>query len=198
MPEASQMPRVILVHGFNVRDGGAGSILQLTPFLEQAGFRVKKFRYGFLFLIGVRMFNDRFARMLADFAEPGDVVIAHSNGGAIAHLAAAKYGAEFSHLVLINPALDSDVRFPAWLESVQVWHSPSDAPVQWARWLPWHAWGDMGAVGYQGPYNPRVTSFNKQNGFPVSSSAHSDVFHEPALSFFGPIIARQILARLSA
>jgi pimeloyl-ACP methyl ester carboxylesterase len=196
MSAFAPIPRVILVHGFNVSDGGAGSVLTLTPYFERVGLQVKRFRYGWLFLLGVKFLNDRLARLLADFADRGDIVVAHSNGAAIAHLAATKYGAEFSHLILINPALDRDAEFPESLRNVHVWHSPSDAPVSWARWIPGALWGDMGAVGYQGPYNPRVVSFNKENGYPVSSRAHSDVFREPALSFFAPEIVHQLIKRL--
>lgn len=184
--------RVILLHGFNVRDEGIATVGRLAPYFEAAGFRVKRPRYGWTFLLfGVRYMNPRAARMIADMAEPGDVVVGHSNGCAIA-VGAAEQGAPFSQLVLINPALDSDHKFPSQLERIHVWHSPSDAPVRWAKWLPWHTWGDMGAVGYRGPFDPRVTCYNKQNGFPVSSSGHSDIFASGKLEYFAPLIVRAV------
>jgi pimeloyl-ACP methyl ester carboxylesterase len=183
--------RVILLHGFNVRDDGDGTVGKLAPYFEGAGFRVKRPRYGWTFLLGVRYLNPRASRMIADLAEPGDIVVGHSNGCAIA-VGAAEHGAPFSAMVLINPALDSDYRFPRQLERIHIWHSPSDAPVSWARFLPWHAWGDMGAVGYRGPFDPRVTSFNKENGYRISSHAHSDVFAPGKLEFFAPLIVSAI------
>lgn len=179
--------RVILLHGFNVRDEGERTVGKLAPYFEAAGFAVKRPRYGWLGLLGVRALNGKFARLIADLSEPGDILVGHSNGCAIG-VEAADLGATFTQLVLINPALDSDRRFPAQIERVHVWHSPSDGPVFAAKFLPWHAWGDMGAVGYRGIYDPRVTSYNKENGYPVSSSEHSDVFAPGKLEFFAPLI----------
>lgn len=186
--------RVWLLHGFNVSDGGERTVQALAPFFEAEGYEVKRFRYGWRGLLGVRMMNDTFARILADIIEPGDIVLGHSNGGCIGYLAAAEHAAPIGQLVLINPALDADVKFPAQLRAVHIWHSPSDRPVAVAKLLPWHNWGDMGAVGYRGPHDPRVRSYNKENGYPVSSREHSDVFTEPRLSYFGPLIAQAVSA----
>lgn len=186
---------VWLVHGFNVTDGGAGSVGKLAPYFEAAGFEVKRFRYGWKGLLGVRRSNGTFAQLLADVVNPGDIIVGHSNGGCLAKLA-ADLGAPAAQLVLINPALDADARFAQQVGRIHIWHSPSDKPVTWARWLPWHAWGDMGAIGYRGPYDPRVMSYNKENGFPVSSREHSDVFKPHILSFFGPEIVRSVLKHI--
>lgn len=192
-------PRVILLHGFNVFDGGAGTVGKLTPFFEKAGFRVKPMRYGWRGLGGVWFLNATFSGILADLAEPGDIVVGHSNGCAIAAGAFAK-GAEFSQLVFINPALDADHVFPASpsLRAVHVWHSPSDKPVALAKWIPGHAWGDMGAVGYRGPTDARVTSYNKENGYRVSSSKHSDIFEPAKLDFFAPLIVSKVTSLVPA
>jgi len=191
---------VWLVHGFNVSDGGSGSIARLRPFLEAAGFEVKLFRYGWTALLMIlpitaRLLNRRLARLLADVIDAGDIVIGHSNGACIAKLA-ADLGAPIGQLILINPALDADVTFAPQIGRIQIWHSPSDRPVAIARILPRHPWGDMGAIGYRGRYDPRVASYNKENGFPISSREHSDIFKPHLLSFFGPLIVRKILEQL--
>lgn len=188
---------VWLVHGFNVTDGGAGSIGKLAPFFEAAGFEVKTFRYGWFALLMIlpataRLVNRRLARLLADIIRAGDIIAGHSNGGCIAKIA-TDLGAPAGQLVLINAALDADVTFAPQIGHIHIWHSPSDKPVAIARILPRHPWGDMGAIGYRGPYDPRVTSYNKENGFPVSSREHSDVFKPHILSFFGPQIVRSVL-----
>lgn len=185
------MPRAILVHGFNVYDGGRNTIGRLVPYLEAAGYDVRIFRYGWLGLVSVRLFNQRFAELLADMSNPDDVMIGHSNGCCLLHLA-AQHRARFRKVVYINPALDRAAPLAPQVGALHVWHSPSDAPVAWARWLPDHPWGDMGAWGYQGRHDPRVTNFNKENGFPVSSSSHSDVFAGKRLEFFAPLIVRRI------
>lgn len=184
-------PRVWLIHGFNVRDGGERTVGTLRPFLEGAGYEVKRFRYGWKGLLGVRFGNDNLARIIADIVDPGDHVIGHSNGACLAKLA-ADHGAQFGHMVLINPALDADTTFAPSIRKISIWHSPSDGPVKFGALLPWHNWGDMGAIGYRGPYDPRVASFNKENGFPVSSSKHSDIFTERCLSYFAPLIVNSL------
>lgn len=186
-------PRVILLHGFNVCDEGQRSVGRLAPYFTQAGFVVKRPRYGWLGLLGVRLMNRRFARLIADMSEPGDIVVAHSNGCAIAFQAATEFHAEFAQLVFINPALDADCEFPPQISHVHIWHSPGDSPVAWSKLLPWHAWGDMGAVGYRGRPTPRVHCYDKQNDFPVSSRSHSDIFEPENLSYFAPIVLSQVL-----
>lgn len=188
--------RVWLIHGFNVSDGGNGSVGHLTPFFEQQGYEVKRFRYGWTALLMIlpvtaRLLNRRLARLLADVIDAGDIVVGHSNGGCIAKLAADQ-GAPIGQLVLINPALDSHITFAPQIGRIHVWHSPSDRPVTIARILPRHPWGDLGAIGYRGPYDRRVICYNKENGFPVSSRAHSDIFTGERLAFFGPLIVQKI------
>lgn len=188
--------RVWLVHGFNVSDQGKGTVQTLRPYFEAAGFEVKLWRYGWRGLLGVRYMNGTFAQLLADAVDDGDIIVGHSNGACLAKLALDQTEAKLGQLVLINPALDSDAHFAKNCGAIHVWHSPSDSPVAWAKILPWHAWGDMGAVGYRGPYDPRVTPYNKENGFPVSSREHSDVFQPDKLKFFGPLIVRTVLSKL--
>ena len=188
--------RVWLVHGFNVKDGGAGSIGKLAPYFEAAGYEVKHFRYGWTAMLMIlpftsRFLNRRLGKMLAGIISAGDDVAGHSNGGLIAKLS-GDYGAPVRNLIIINGAIDSKVKFAPQIERVHIWYSPSDRPVTIARILPRHPWGNMGAVGYQGPYDSRVTCYNKENGFPVSSRAHSDVFSGERLDFFGPLIVQKL------
>lgn len=188
-------PRVILLHGFNVFDGGKRTVGKLRPYFEAAGFRVKQPPYGWVGLLGLRYANAKVTPVIAEMIEPDDIVVGHSNGCAIA-AAALDLGAPFSQMVLINPALDRDHPFSITkeLRAIHVWHSPSDSPVKWAKLLPGHAWGDMGAVGYEGRRDPRVRCYNKETGFHISSSAHSDVFLPGKLEFFAPKIVEAVLA----
>lgn len=185
------MPTAILAHGFNVRNSGATTTDRLRPFLEEAGFDVLEFDYGWFGLFGVRFYDDNLAKALAGMTPKDAVFIGHSNGCTIGHLAAHQR-ARFAAMVYINPALDSKSPLAPQVRSLHVWHSPSDEPVRWARFIPSHPWGDMGAVGYQGHYDPRITNFNKENGYPISSKEHSDVFTGERLKFFGPLIVSQV------
>lgn len=198
----NRRPTVWLVHGFNVKDGGAGSIAKLKPYYEAAGFEVKLFRYGWTALLMIfpftaRLLNRRLARLLADVIRPGDILGGHSNGALICKLS-GDLGAPIGILIIINGAIDSDVTFAPQIGRIQIWYSPSDKPVTFARILPRHPWGDMGAIGYRGPYDARVDAYNKENGFPVSSKEHSDVFKPRIIDFFAPLIVKKTIEQLSA
>lgn len=187
---------VHLVHGFNVRDGGKGSIAKLAPAFTSADFEVVTFAYGWLFLARVRFGTSKLARKLAASVRPGDIGVGHSNGCNLLN-EAAWLGAPFAHLVYINPALDSDAALAPQVKSLDVWHSPSDAAVRVARVLWFHPWGDMGAVGYQGRPDSRIRSFNKERDFAVSSSGHSDVFAEGKVEYFAPRIVAALVEKIS-
>ncbi len=190
-------PKVWLVHGFNVRDSGAGTTDRLRKSLAIWLHPVREFDYGWLGLLGARFGNRRIATRLVDavLADDGDldprpVAIGHSNGCALLHLA-SHMGAPFRKLIYINPALDKDAVPGDQVEEVHIWHSPSDTAVRFARFLPWHTWGEMGATGYRGD-DPRMHNHNKERDYRLSSKAHSDVFKEPLLGFFGPLIVKCI------
>ncbi len=186
--------KAILVHGFNVTDGGKHTTDRLRPWFESSGYDVEECDYGWIGLLGVRFLNKRFARKCKKMTTPGSIGIGHSNGCAILQ-AASLMGAPFEQIVLINPALDSDAKFGKQGKFIHVWYSPSDIPVRMARLLPFHTWGDMGAVGYTGD-DPRFFSYNKEDrnrwkmpdGTPIVSKSHSDVFHASNLGFFAPRI----------
>lgn len=182
--------RAILVHGFNVRDKGAGSIDRMEPYLRARNFQVAQFDYGWLFLLGVRLKTRKHARRLAAMSETGDVAIGHSNGCNLI-IEAAWRGARFKRVVFINPALDSDTPLPPQIDRCDVWHSPSDKAVRFARFLWFHSWGQMGAVGYTGE-SSRYRNFDKENDFARSSDSHSDVFSDTLLPYFAPHIVRAL------
>lgn len=167
------MSKVILVHGFNVKDNGKGTTGKLAQRLPLEG-KPCQFRYGWKGLLGVRLFNGLLARLLSDMTSDGAVGIGHSNGCAILHRAAAA-GAPFRHLILINPALDNDAEFAPGIERIDVLYNPTDPWVAAARWLPHHPWGDMGRHGYSG-HDPRVRNFDTQAL--LGAAGHSGVFDE--------------------
>lgn len=188
------MKRVYLIHGFNVNDKGAGTIVKLRPFFLKAGFRVIPLSYLYTNLLRVRLCNRGLAYLFASMARPGSIAVGHSNGCAIIHLA-AQFGAPFRDVVYINPALNKAAPLANPVRSAHVWHSPSDTPVRLARFIPRHIWGEMGRTGYTGD-DPRYHNYDKENDYReqgFSSSAHSDIFEDANLDFFGPRIVEVIL-----
>lgn len=175
-----------LVHGFNVRDGGAGTVDMLAPHLTAAGWVVSQYDYGWTLLLGVLFGNPGRGRELARDSEPGDVAIGHSNGCAIIHRALHS-GAHFRRAVYINPALDVTAAPPAGgpLERVDVFYAPDDMAVLAAKVIPGVLWGAMGREGYQGP-DSRIRNHNLHNvlGPPLG---HSGALHR--VSSFGPFLS---------
>jgi len=188
-------PLVILVHGFNVWDGGRASVGRLRPFFAEYGVPYLMINYGHFGLLDSRFKNDKIAKIIADAITNADrpvLLVGHSNGCCIIYRAATRYASIIDRAVFINPALRSDINLSnTSIKSTDIWHSPSDKPVRWAEKLPFadaRPWGDMGADGADFT-NDSITNFNKERNFAVSSSEHSDVFTSEKLAYFGPLIA---------
>jgi len=152
------MKRVILLHGFNVKDGGTDTIDTLQPMLKEEGYEIEEFDYGFLGLIMVRFRTKFIASMLKKMAKPDDYVIAHSHGCAIT-AKAMEQGAQFNKVTFIHPALNNKWEIPE-LDSVKritVYYCEKDIATWAAKLLRWfsplrllkkkHFWGAMGSTG---------------------------------------------------
>ena len=174
------MPAVHLVHGFNVTDDGGATTDRIAPYFEAAGFRPVEQDYGFLFLLGAWICNNRVAKRIAKQVKPGDIGCGHSNGCAIL-TRAADAGAPFDGLVLINPALDADFTFAPQLRWIHVYYNQDDGAVKLAELIPHFLnkrWGAMGARGYVGT-DPRVENIDchkdQGRGLP-RVEGHSTIF----------------------
>lgn len=176
--------RIWLVHGFNVSDGGKGSIDHLRPVLEAVySPTVHEFDYGYTFLLGALFGNPGRSRELARLSSRGDIGIGHSNGCALLHRASNLEQSHFDHLIYINPALDSDAVPGQKVKTLDVLYSPDDAATTVAAWIPWVLWGDMGNKGYTGQ-DPRVKNYNLLSCLNTKSLGHSGAFTHPQFPSF--------------
>jgi len=166
-----------IVHGFNVKDDGHGSVDKIKRHLrkQQPDREIRDIDYGWMHRARVRLCNKNVARTIASMVAPGSNVIAHSNGAALVYYA-AKFGAMWNHVTLINPALDSGLAIKN-ARSVHVWYDPSDPWVSLATYIPWSIWGRQGRTGYTGD-NSRTQSFNMYQIF-KKKHYHSGVFSNP-------------------
>jgi pimeloyl-ACP methyl ester carboxylesterase len=180
---------VILTHGFNVRDEGVKTTDQLRPYFEQAGYYVYEADYNWTGLLGVRLCNAKLARMMAGMVAENTIFVGHSNGCAIGWMASL-CGAPFEQMILINPALDNDVKFGPQVKRIHVWHTRFDKPTMISKFLLVHPWGDLGRVGYKGN-DPRVFNYNMADDFPMAVRGHSEVFKSPLKELFGPMIVEK-------
>ncbi|MCK4871082.1 MAG: alpha/beta hydrolase [Gammaproteobacteria bacterium] len=201
-------PLVLLVHGFNVYNPEK-SVGKLRTFFEVRGCPTVIINYGHTGLIETRRKNPKIAKKIAAVVSAAKkvhpnrevIVVGHSNGCAIMHLATTKYAAAIDTSVYINPALEKHLAPGAAVKRCHVWHSPSDKPVKWGkrlsriipkRWFNARPWGEMGAVGYIGT-DKRMFNFNKQADFLLVSREHSDMFKWSLLPYFGELIANEAL-----
>lgn len=166
------MQNIVLAHGFNVRDSGKETTDKLLPYLK--AYNIQQADYGFLGLVGVRLYNDNIAKLIAGMVNDSTTGIGHSNGCAIL-VDAAKQTDRIKRLILINPALDSDTEFPNSVEQITIICNSHDTTVKASKWLPWHVWGQMGKVGYTGE-NPLAVNYNSYVLFGVKG--HSAVLQE--------------------
>ena len=196
-------PIVLLIHGYNVFNPEK-TVGKLRTFFETRGCPTIMIDYGHTGLIETRFKNPKIAKKIAGIinaikqSEPNRriILVGHSNGCAIIHIATNDFKAAADEVVYINPALEKHLSPGNNVKHCSVWHSPSDKPVKWARrlskiipkkWFNARPWGEMGAVGYMGQ-DERVTNFNKEDDFLLSSNAHSDVFDWELMPFFGDLI----------
>lgn len=142
------------------------------------------FNYGKIGVLGALFKNRSIARDLADSIEgmSGVTIYAHSNGCAIAVLAAREYGAQIENLICIAPALNRDLVFPGSIKNILVLSSKKDMATKFARifdslpiigWFIPDLWGSMGTDNYIGT-DSRVTK--KYQGTTIAG--HSDYFTE--------------------
>lgn len=169
----SMRKHAVLVHGFNVSDGGKETIATLEPYLRD--YNLQSANYGHFGLLGVRMYNKSIAKMLTGMVVPGSIGIGHSNGCAIL-ARACDLGAPIKKLILINPALDRDWKFCDSLEEIIVLHNIHDHVVTKSKWLFNHPWGELGRTGYEGD-DPRVINVETYAEYGVEG--HSGFFEKP-------------------
>jgi hypothetical protein len=199
------MKMVYLLHGFNVGDRGKkttdkfGEVLQKRGFLRinskrdilnSEGLFYQDLDYGWTGLAGVRVCDRKLGGWLAEMAIPGSIVIAHSNGCAIASYA-SEAGAPFSGMVMIQPALNKDWVPPNQVKWMDVYYNRKDFWTWVSAILPGHRWG---AMGYYGPKytDSRVRSFN--TWLEYHTGGHSTLFKDLHFEYWGQRVVDRALS----
>ena len=173
--------RLVLVHGFNVRDGGANTVDRLAPYFVRRGHQVDidDADYGYFGLWAVRFRKRSAVVRILGALEKADVVISHSNGSNYANKAAKllshREGREIRE-VRLSPALNRSTACARRVKVCYVFHTLNDFWTWAAGFLPWHPWGRQGWRGYQGQ-DPRLINFDYSD----LVRGHSDWFSEDNL-----------------
>ncbi len=148
--------KIVLVHGFNVRDGGANSIDKFAFELRQLGYTVDidEADYGYFSLLKIYFGSKReVVRRLMGAFKDADIIITHSNGANFANKALNEMPSRFDGnqvLVHFSPALNRRTKIPYSITHQFVYHTRKDWIIRLSTWLPMLPWGRMGAMGYKG------------------------------------------------
>lgn len=150
--------RALLVHGFNVRDHGAGTVGRLRPVLTRCGYVARTFPYGWVHLPGVVFWNDNAASLLAAQIKDDeiDLVCAHSNGCALTHQATHLLDddPDFQRkvrVIYIAPALYRAAPIAACVARAYVLYSRKDWACRLAMLMRPFGWGSGGTYGMTAP-----------------------------------------------
>jgi len=173
-----------ILHGINTKDP-MDNVGRLKPFFIAKGMGCRVHDYGFVPFGVAWLVNWWVSRQMLKEVQDGDSLVMHSNGAAIGLRVARKRKIKVA--VLINAALDSNIRFPN-TEAQVVFFIPKDKVVKWAKYIPWHVWGDMGRVGYTGK-DDNVIQFNCGRVSP-KLSRHADFFARGKLNYWGEVTAQ--------
>ena len=142
--------RIVLVHGFNVRDFGKRSVDRLAPWFENWGFVVDtdEADYGWFGLLSVRLFKQPAIDRITNALRGADIVVTHSNGAYFTNEALKQLDEPHRVRVFhLSPALNRRTKLPPAVKRCVVFCSRRDWAVKLAALVPFSKWGSMGAYG---------------------------------------------------
>jgi pimeloyl-ACP methyl ester carboxylesterase len=188
-----------LIHGFNVWDGGLDTVGRLTVYIKG---KVILHDYGWTGLLGLACNNRSAVEKIIKAFEPGDSIIAHSNGCLIAWQAVELLGDNVKSVVCINPALRRDA---VWHKGVDVMclHNSTDWVVQlgrmWGRLFPFdgveaQGWGAAGRYGFTSPHGKLSNWDTAMNYWKEPAKGHSGVFSVRCLPYWGGLVNQWLQA----
>lgn len=145
--------KIVLIHGFNVRDKGKGTIDKLEPLIRKefplAQIDKDSADYGWIGLFVANWLYPftNIIQRLAVALKDADIVVTHSNGSHFCMRALKLIKNKDILIIHISPALNSNWKFKEIFKSCYVYHTEYDKAVNWARFVPFSGWGNMGNVG---------------------------------------------------
>lgn len=189
------------IHG--IRTEPTSPVKGLVAHLVAAGLETTYPDYGYELAIETRVVNAMLEGALLHYIKPGDILVGHSNGCAIAyHL--LLLGAPAVGAVFINGALETSIVRPGvTCGFIDVYWNPGDDITEAAKLgqelhIVDSLWGELGHSGYSGK-DPNIASFNcgATKDMPIVSG-HSDFFTPDKLKVWGPFLAKRLAARASS
>lgn len=183
-----------IIHGIHTE--GVSPIEGLIPFLKDMDVRYPD--YGWIYGVETRLFNPVIVGALMPYVAKDDVIIAHSNGCAIAY-DMMRRGDGMAGAIFINAALEQNITRPAYVSWIDVYFNQGDEITEVAKLgakfgITDPVWGEMGHAGYSGSDNA-ITNIDCGNisGMPIVNG-HSDFFTPGNLAKWGPYLAARLRA----
>jgi pimeloyl-ACP methyl ester carboxylesterase len=188
-----------LIHGIHTQ--GASPVEGLIPFLSPLA-AIKYPDYGYILGVETRVINPVIVGALLAYIEPGDILVGHSNGAAVAY-DLMRAGAPVEGMVFVNAAVEQTIVRQPPCKWIDVYFNPGDEITEAAKLgqelgVVDKVWGEMGHAGYKGS-DPGITNFNcgSTPNMPVVSG-HSDFFTPSKLEKWGPFLADRIKTRMTS
>ena len=189
--------KVHLIHGIHTSPDSP--VRGLLVYLMDAGFDARYPEYGYELAVETRLLNPAVEGVLLPYIEPGDILLGHSNGCAIAYHLLLQ-GAPVRGAVFINGALQSAIRRPDKCEFIDVYCNSGDRITEVAKFaekahIVDEEWGELGHTGYVGN-DPAIQNFHCDitKGMPVVSG-HSDFFTPEKLKEWGPFLTQRLRSK---
>lgn len=196
------MARVHLIHGFNVRDGGEGSIGKLRPFFEDKGYEVILHDYGWVFLFLLRFKSKIAIERISIAVEDGDILVGHSHGCLICWGITQK-GVKPGAVVCIQPSMRRDTLWPHDVPVLCLYNKRDWIVAlgrMWGRFTsvlrPWrdrHGWGSAGRHGFTSKQKLVLSIESCQDWGSFSACWHSGIFKKPPILFWAQRIVAWVM-----
>lgn len=139
-----------IIHGIHSSEGKKSTPASLVPDLIDRRYKVRVHDYGYAMALTSRYKNPKRAEKIAPLIQDGDIIIGHSNGCHIASLIVG-LGVKVEGLVMLQPALDKDWKYPDGDYWINVFHNKNDRVTWLARFWPFgHPYGSQGTYGHKG------------------------------------------------
>lgn len=194
--------RIHLIHGFNVSDGGAGTVGNLQATYEGMGHTVIRHNLGMIGLFSLDSQNAKAVAHLLQHVSPGDVLVGHSNGVLICWLM-IQQGYRPEAVICFQPSIRRDTKWPAGVPVLCI-YNPFDWVVQLGRWwgrltkrgrLAPNGWGAAGRYGFTA-VNHCVTNWNTSAAYwDFPTRGHSAVLRMPAAAYWAKLSAEWLERR---
>lgn len=190
------MRKVIIVHGIHTHESNTW-MDELASLFHEAGFPTLVWTYGYAYALLTRWQNPGRARELSKLIATGDLVLGHSNGGALTWMA-GELGSRIGGAILLNPALDRDKVLSSLVPWVNLYPNRYDKAVKLSGLLPAHPWGAQGRDGLSVHDERYLTRFTDEMGpgGELPLAGHSAIISPEGISAWGRRLVQDVQDRL--